>query len=902
MSKNIEKTLWISGIELSEISGSSYIPTALCYDSEDIFFGSEAIVKSKHKKIVNENFKVDLGDAVPGSTVKLKFLTESGKEVSAYELTKDFMEEVLSRIESQLPPKNDNYKIPAKIIVAEPLSFQVEGRHKNWIGNYRDNIRRILSQFSEVDFLPEPFAVYQYYRYGQKVPHLTTKSKHIALIIDFGGGTFDACVIESNAEGDVSQTGKHSKPIAADSVPVGGFVVNSSLAAYLIKRDLEDSGKKKVDSYLKIYERVKKGDLDFSSLASEKQIFIGNLRRLEDLCESYKIELVNKVKDWDLTAQPYEKINIKLPRNPFKEEVWSDAEFYAHQFRNTFDKYIWEASLKNVIRKVISIAKDSLGDKEVGITLISGGSSNIRWLERFLIRDFQEDLGEAEPVPISNSFQEIVAKGLAIESARRFYDKDSEFVSVTYNPIRLYMAPDGNKVETGKRYRSIGEKIDMLHAKQDELLPSAQALQNFLGKPIQWKVKLQHPPKHSLTYYFTRPGSGDYADCYNVESTIVYTSDKRFDSAVVIELSVREDGTAEPRFIYQADNPVSGIPENSETGRPFHIDMTTGNAIDREASTYIGFDFGTSSSSICLLSNADIKIMTQRQTNSEWTNLSKVLRHLPYPCAIALRKYLDVKNAPNSVSFAREVFESCLAFIAYAASAELMARKGLGTKLKDFQHRSMGPLKHLLEVSCKDLGSEALFLREFILLMGNRKDAINEATKDFTAHKHDKLSENDFNCHSHVSFIVGALVRFMEDKVFAYSSDIQKVPFSNPSRYKGLFKVAHDIPPFTESLPYESDFEFSTEEAVLIDLKTSMSISLVPFYFWSLTDSPEQPNKCFVYDKFEGDKAIVKPCDLSATKFACDIDVNLGGLLSEIRAKGIAPFDQERLVSLGLTE
>jgi len=272
MSKT-EKTIWIDSIQLKKINGETYIPTVLTYKSEDTScIGTEAEAEEALGLIANKNFKVDLGDIVAGSSLidRKRFQTNIDTEKSAFELTKNFFDNILEHT-TAVKSKNKEHRINAKIIVAEPLAFQIENHGKNWIKNYRDNIKRILHNFESIDFLPEPFAVYQYYRYGLRTPQLSDNIKHIALIIDFGGGTFDACIIESTNNGDISQSGKHAKPLAAASIPIGGFYINTILAEYLIKRDFDDPTLKgKISQHITTTQRYKKGELKYNQLNEKK--------------------------------------------------------------------------------------------------------------------------------------------------------------------------------------------------------------------------------------------------------------------------------------------------------------------------------------------------------------------------------------------------------------------------------------------------------------------------------------------------------------------------------------------------------------------------------------------------------------------------------------------------------
>src|SRR5262249_44619889 len=123
------------------------------------------------------------------------------------------------------------------IVVAEPVTMRGKEVDGKWLGNYRAAIRRILQGkgFTEeqIEFLPEPFAVFQYYKYGLKHP-LLVQSKQCALVIDFGGGSFDSCIIESDKQGEVTGKAKNTKPYAAFSDAVGGYFVNQVIAERLI--------------------------------------------------------------------------------------------------------------------------------------------------------------------------------------------------------------------------------------------------------------------------------------------------------------------------------------------------------------------------------------------------------------------------------------------------------------------------------------------------------------------------------------------------------------------------------------------------------------------------------------------------------------------------------------------
>src|SRR5262249_37848692 len=208
--------------------------------------------------------------------------TDNGMERSTLGIAKDFIDAVVDQALSTI--ERQGFKRPSHILIAEPLSLsQDRVAHDEWLKNYRNSIRRILTgKCAEGDFMPEPFAVFQYYRYGVRHALVAQKQKHVALVFDFGGGTFDASVIETTAAGDISQSGRNSKPLAARSIPTGGFAINRVIAETLLLRALDKTvDKSSVRKALEAFAVLK--NLDDESLAlyrADHAAFARNYRRL----------------------------------------------------------------------------------------------------------------------------------------------------------------------------------------------------------------------------------------------------------------------------------------------------------------------------------------------------------------------------------------------------------------------------------------------------------------------------------------------------------------------------------------------------------------------------------------------------------------------------------------------
>ncbi len=315
-----QSEFFINAVELIDFQGSTNIPSVLRYerDGRDPLFGSEAKSKARNRDEINEDFKVDLGNTKPGTTGAKQFQCSDGKPRSAGELTADFLTSLLRGASSWLESRN--LQTDVNLLVAEPLSMQEGLVSDNWLANYRNNLRRILSGkgFEKIDFLPEPFAVYQYYRHGERHPILAEQRKHYALVLDFGGGTFDVSLIETTKNGDIAVGNRMARPLAASSKAVGGYAVNKIIAEHLTRKlPIASSQRSKLAKAFQEYARWRRDGIDIAALAVDYQNFIRNFNALIYRIEDAKLALSRTIRQWKLDAADATSVPIAVPADPF---------------------------------------------------------------------------------------------------------------------------------------------------------------------------------------------------------------------------------------------------------------------------------------------------------------------------------------------------------------------------------------------------------------------------------------------------------------------------------------------------------------------------------------------------------------------------------------------------------
>jgi hypothetical protein len=852
-----KKELFINSVKLVQVSQQTNIPTALFYEKESYSFGYEALEKASSADLLNENFKVELGKEDISNINRRQFQTGSGQTRSAHALCNDFVRSAVADVDRWVNARG--LERASRVLVAEPIALSgVQDVKENWLANYRAHLKRILdNHFDEVDFLPEPFAVFQYYRYGLRHQLVAQRTKHVALVLDFGGGTFDVSVIETTALGDVSMSGRNSKPLAASSTAVGGFFINRLLAEWLIFKALDKNvDKSRLQQSFKLYDEHRNAGVDkISSLNDDHRHFIGHLKRLVVEVEKAKIAICKQIADWRLDAQftTVPAIQLTVPCNPLQaKSALASVRLSAFDLRDIFEKKIWTNRLKPAISDAIARSRNSLDGKTISIVLLSGGSANIGWLGKLIERDLSNDLRDAALLELQEDFQEIVAKGLAVECARRTYSEGiGDFRSVTYNRLCLAFSADGGETEL-VRLRPVTEDLPDGSIDGDGvLLPSATGLGGFIEKPIRWKFRLNHPPKQKLDYYFMR-SSFDHEDTtslFNIQHTVHTPKGVGFDRNLIVELFVREDGTTLPKFVYRQAGP--GIPPIEVSGFPFYMDMTFGSK-SAVGNAYIGFDFGTSNSSFSYVEQGAVKTYAERAQDNTWQDISGLISTLPYPVSAPLARFVGETSIHEGERLGLMCFEAFLTLAVYSMYAEYRLTKGRGeTKLfKSFRQRSAGPLWALLRQLVDKLGSGSSLSKAYKQLFdASFYDELNTAVTEVANFKHEKPAQ--LNYPRLLQILGNVTAQAFQGKAFGFFENVVKKKLSK--QHEGVFRIATGPSPihFIRTLSYSGPHSFSGEEVFLCDMVQNSALSLSPLMIWwadSNTFGHGDPLDLYVFD------------------------------------------------------
>jgi len=897
---SLRKMPFISSVKMAKIDGSYVIPTSLYYEGTKPRIGTEARDKCPSPDLLVEDFKIELGTVDPDEAPRR---TQSNSpRRTTLGLAKDFFDASLEKINQWLEAQD--LALPTRILIAEPLALAgTNTASEAWLSNYRKAVRKALyGKFQEIDFMPEPFAVFQYYRYGLRHWTVAEHKKHVALVLDFGGGTFDVCVVETTKTGDISGSGTNSRPLAAKSVQIGGFAINRLIAEDLLFPALAARVEKsEVRKALTFLYANKNADEEFLDTLSEKQrAFFKNIKAYLQAVERAKLSICRSIANWNISADLSGVLSyaLSVPTDPFSSNTQlASVRLDAARLRSIFERQIWSEKLRNAVQNTIERGRAEISGQEITVVLLSGGSSNIRWLKPLIERDLRASLGDAQVVELSEDFQEVVAKGLATECARRFFNEgQGDFGGVTYNRLCLLLRPDEGEVER-RRFRPTDETLKKKFPEGHEfeeaiLLPAASSLRGLIDQPLRWKVRLSKPPKHALHYYFMR-SSFDHEDLdsrHNIVDTRAQTPPgAQFQQSIEVELTVHENGTALPRFIYGRDDRREGTVVD---GRPFYMDMTVVGP-ETKGETYLGFDFGTSTSACSFVSSRDIQMIEQRGRQAEWRDLAELVTELPYPAAAALARFMSETDEKHRVHRGRSAVEAMLTLAAYVTICDHCVHNALSSSyLKGLQHRSAGPLWGLLKAALQNSPRKWAFAAPLLRIMeGGTVQQIDAWISEIANVKHDRKSNIDYV--TFLSILGNHLSKIFASARFGVFEGVTAKRFA-AGQFRGLFRsLAGSSRTFINVIEYEGTVPFSDAEVFVIDTNNGAALPLSPLYWWGLAPSHNSEPDLYEFDTMKGDDFVYR-----SIQAGDELRVSGGGEFSEIHSQLRRMKEKDRPVKL----
>jgi len=867
---------------LSQKSGQvQNIPTAVLYRGDGtVAIGNEALAESGDVKLINEDFKIDLGRSAPGTHSNRKFATATGTQKSAADLTDDFLYEVQKTTKRWLVAHGIS-ECP-NVVVAEPLSMHTEEVSPEWLANYRSTIRAVLEgkrvlspSGAKVRFIPEPFAAFQYYRYGIRHQLVTQRTQMNVLVLDFGGGTCDVCIIETTKEGDISGSGRNKRPLAGKSLPVGGFNINRAIAEGVLRK-LPNQDEGQVKTGLRAYRDWIGGRTSLDALDARYRAFIDNFHSIVHRVENLKLALCRSVTDWSLESNQRLAAAVAIALDMFAPKGQArSVSFSVAELRDIFVQRIYNPFLKPFLAERLKIGHEVLEGAPITAVLLSGGSANIGWLPKLMEADFRSLLDGAPFVQVSD-YQQVVAQGLAVDCAREFATGSSDFKGITYNPLYLLLNPDETACDP-RPFQSRSADLPDVRQRPGLLLPTANLMSSFVGVPMQWKVRLNRAPKHRLDYYFLQSSMdpNDISNLQNVEETTVQTpANCEFDSAIQVHLTVRSDGTAVPKFVYHAGGGSSR--EIAKEGRKFYVDMTDASGGGGEA--YLGLDFGTSNTAISYIDRSWVQLIDKRAREAGWRELGELIELLPSPLAVPLARYIGDVNDSSPVPPGYSFVEAALCLGAYVSYAEYCCteRRKKSQIFKNFPHRSASYLWHMLKAVQDQMGARATTTQPFQRLMEQRNsELIDRITKSWADTRHELSLGERNELLTAVRLLANVSQAVFTHYCFGYFQNVQPERFSN--RHSGRFRLAHGKPPYSQFRSYAGVRSFSEAQAITVNLESGDALTLTPLVIWyPCVAHPEIENgHCFFFDKIRTDGQRVT-ARYKAASFPCQLEFHSG--------------------------
>ena len=565
-----------NNFDIAEFVYSESVPTLLAQDpkSSKILIGQAAEEVSRAFQPVIQNFKQAVGEsdamfegrylASRSSRPERRWIvgytaSAANSTLSTREVTKLFLEGFLGT----LGP------VPKQFIIGIPSV-----KDKTWPGQYRAHLNSVLVDlgYDPPTFFPEPFAVFQYYRHvEQLIP--SSRRPLAVLVIDFGGGTVDSCVIETTNEGNLSRGGSTAVPLGVQAFFGAGKELDKRLFTLCIKRSPDP--------------KLHQDSVD-ARIASRPWVLLA--------IEKMKISLSKKMQHARLEhdcAMHVETLN--LPKGTYHPDLPLSLQLNGEDLKKTI-KDLWfdKNGIGASVLATVTEARFRGGQvqlQQLDKVILGGGSSKLPFLKELVVKTLAGLIPVSQDdVLIGKHSERAVAYGIAIEAAedkKKALRTHNSVGPCVFSQLFLFAAPR-------RREPAIKPKVRFWQSKDVSALPDGTLLSGPMqieGFTLEYLVDLPYRPHGSLFYWFTDESeqSDPEASRLNIEQDVLRLPPKA-QGKFRLRLSFDPDrGLISPTFLWG---------DSELPGAPF---LFSGLRLKKDVSSYIGLDFGTSNSYAVIL-------------------------------------------------------------------------------------------------------------------------------------------------------------------------------------------------------------------------------------------------------------------------------------------------------------
>src|SRR5260370_8226671 len=395
-------------------------------------------------------------------------LPEKANRIATKEVIRSFLEKLFTK----------TGKLPEQLIVGIPAI-----NDEKWQSNYGKHVPLVLGElgYGEPLFFPEPFAVFHYYRHVENVIPSSNQPLKV-LIVDFGGGTFDCCVVETTADGNLARGGATSIPLGVQSVQGAGKELD---------RKLMELGVGKVSDA-----RLKQEPID-SRLAARPWILL--------FAEEIKITLSEQMHGCRLEEDCSQFLaSSRIPIGFYHPEVEFDLALTGEDLKKAI-KELWFKSWGPAIVKTLNEVK--YGRRGVQLdtldrVILARGASGLPFLPQLVAKTLTDQVVfKAKDIAVGAHFEKAVAYGLAFEASeqrkRSLRTHHSNGPCVVKPPFPNIASRTTEACK--KPYESRDNKGKQTHTKPGVLLDGPIRIGEF---SVEYTLKLPFLPKDSLFFWF----------------------------------------------------------------------------------------------------------------------------------------------------------------------------------------------------------------------------------------------------------------------------------------------------------------------------------------------------------------------------------------------------------------